>query len=146
MRPHPLTMLVLTPKEAAALVFTGSRRDDLYRIEVAGRAVWLPCASMGIVVDLVIAGIQTESGLIPCCKTAICRLRQALDEQLGAGAGQRWIETGGGQEYRLAIPKSKIGEQVGVTACFFELVGLRMVSEKDAETLRKTCRPCTLLE
>jgi hypothetical protein len=130
----------------ASIILTGSRRDDHFRIDVGDDAVFLPCASFNTLIDLVCARITSESGFVHVPRATIHRLRKAIDQWVGAGAGKQLIETGCVQEYRLAIAKAKIAERVGVTRCFFELTALHIVTCEQAETLRKTCPPCFLRE
>ena len=134
------------PVAGAFILLTGSRRDDHFRIDVGDDTVFLPCASFSTLIDLIYARITSESGFIHMPRGTIHRLRNALDECVGPGAGKQLIETGCVQEYRLTIAKARIAERVGVTHCFFELVDLHVVATEEAETLRKTCSPCILRE
>jgi hypothetical protein len=88
----------------------------------------------------------SESGFIPVPRATIHRLRKTIDAHVGAGAGKQLIETGCVQEYRLTIAKAKIAERVGVTRCFFELVDMHVVTNAQADTLRRTCPACILRE
>jgi hypothetical protein len=128
------------------LMFTGRRRDDHYRIDMDGRAVWLPLASFGVVVELVCAAIQTESGLVPVGRGTIYHLRKSIDAVLGAGAAVQLIATGAGEEYRLTILKAKIRRRVGIAPCFYELEGLQIVTKEQAALLRKHCAKRKLRE
>ena len=125
------------------ILLTGSRHEEQFRIDVDGKPIFLSCVCFIALVDLVYARIQRNSGFRRIAKSTVHRLRKAL-----GGAGSRLIETGSGQEYRLAIPKDKIGEGVRVTPCFFELADpeLGIVAEAQAAVLRKTCTPCDLRE
>jgi hypothetical protein len=134
------------PVAGVFIILTGSRRDDHFRIDVGDDAVFLPCASFSTLIDLIYARITSESGFIHVPRGTIHRLRKAIDECVGPGAGKQLIETGCVQEYRLTIAKAKIAERVGVTHCFFELVDLHVVTTEEAETLRKTCSLCILRE
>jgi hypothetical protein len=124
------------------ILLTGSRHDDHFRVEIDGEAVILSCGSFIVLVDLVCAKIDSDSGWLHVSRSAIHRLRKSL----GAGAGKRLIENGCGEEYRLTISKSRIGKCVGVTTCFFELPSRDIVAEVQAETLRISCRACILRE
>ena len=88
-------------------------------------------------VEFIVARIQRDTGYLRRSRSTVGRLRS----ELGAAA-RKLIETGSGAEYRLAISKAHIGERISVTACFFELVGLGLISEINAEILRKTCPLC----
>jgi hypothetical protein len=148
-KPHALPGRHSNKKDPVAGVFillTGSRHDDHFRIDVGDDAVFLPCASFSTLIDLIYARITSESGFIHVPRATIHRLRKAIDERIGPGAGKQLIETGCVQEYRLTIAKAKITDRVGVTHCFFELVDLHVVTPEEAETLRKTCPPCILRE
>jgi hypothetical protein len=148
-KPHAPPRRNSNKKDPVAGVFillTGSRRDDHFRIDVGDEAVFLPCASFSTLIDLIYARITSESGFIQVPRGTIHRLRKAIDECVGPGAGKQLIETGCVQEYRFTIPKAKIAERVGVTHCFFELVDLHVVTPEESETLRLTCPPCGLRE
>jgi hypothetical protein len=134
------------PGAGFAIILTGSRRDDHFRIEVGDEAVFLPCASFITLIDLIYARIISESGFVHVPRATIHWLRKAIDQRVGAGAGKQLIETGCVQEYRLTIAKAKIGKRVGVTRCFFELVDLHVVTNVQADTLRGTCPACILRE
>jgi hypothetical protein len=118
------------------MTLTGQRDDDHYRIELAGQPVLLPCASFCALIDLVRAAVTTATGLPPISRFTIRRLRKALDAQIGPGVGLQLIHTGGGEEYRLVISKSRIR----IAPCFYELVARKIISAEIAETLRKHCR------
>jgi hypothetical protein len=132
-----------TPTCAGLLiVLTGSRNDDHFRVDVDGKPSFLPYASLGVLVDLICARVQTDSGFIDSGRSTIYRLRKALDAN--AGAGKRLIETGSGEEYRLTIPKAELHTRVGVTACFFDLVARNLFTKGQAEVLREHCQRCPL--
>jgi hypothetical protein len=95
---------------------------------------------------LVLAQGNVATGLANIDRKIIYRLRKAIDRALGRGVGAALIQHGCGEEYRLAIPAGKAKARVGVTKCFFELVGLRLLTEEDAATIRKTCHAATKRE
>jgi len=129
-------------KSNLAIVLTGRRHKNHFRVDIDGEAVILSCASFIVLVDLVYARIDSASSWLQVSRSAIHRLRKSL----GAGAGKRLIENGCGEEYRLTIPKSKMSKCIGVTRCFFELSSRDIVAEPQAEILRKGCRVCILRE
>ena len=122
-----------------SVVLTGERLDDKFRIEAAGTAVLLSAASFQAVIRLACAALESESGFLPAARNTIYRLRKALDAQAGVGTGQELIHTGGGEEYRLAIPRAEFSERIRITACFYELVAKRIVTQQQADLLRKHC-------
>jgi hypothetical protein len=140
MRPQPLKN---APKKESgvSILLTGRRHDDHFRVDVDGTPIWLPCASFKSLVLLVHACVRSDSGLTHIPRLTIHRLRKAL-----GAAGKQLIHTGSGEEYRLAISKSKIAARVGVTPCFVELVPLHVIIKDQAASLRKACRPCILRE
>jgi hypothetical protein len=93
----------------------------------------------------VCARVETDSGLVRIECLAIHRLRGALDKAR-RGLGKRLIVTGIGEEYRLAIPKGKMRQRVGIAPCFWDLVRLKLVTEAQATILRKGCRKSKLRE
>jgi hypothetical protein len=120
-----------TPRHGVILVFTGDRRKNRFRVDVAGKPVLLQGACFRALVKLVVSGIDPGTGLAGVRKQTIRSLRCAL-------GAERWlIATGGRQEYRLAIPRDEILMLLGVTPCFFELVSRRVVTAEAAEILRR---------
>ena len=126
------------PSNNLLIVLTGSRRDDHFRVDVNGKPVLLTFACIAALVDLICARVRSDSGFLTSARSTIYRLRKAMDAN--AGAGKRLIETGSGEEYRLTIPKAELPTRVGVTACFFDLVARNLITEEQAEILRKHCR------
>ena len=97
-------------------------------------------------IDLVLARAKSGTGLIPISRMSIYRLRQAINRYVGRGIGKLLIETGCREEYRLGIPPDQIAVRVGVTSCFFELLGTQAISKVQAEGMRSVCRSCELEE
>ena len=94
-------------------VFTGQRRDGHFRVDVAGKPVWLPCASFKTLAKLAVALIRTDSGLAAIDRLTIHRLRKSLGKH-----GKELIAIGSGEEYRLTIPKTKIAEYLSPRRVF----------------------------
>lgn len=122
-----------------AITFTGERRHNHFRVQVRRQTVNLTASSLNILIDLVLAREDSETGFVQLPALDIFRLRRALDSALGPGAGKDLIETGGGEEYCLNIPRDELGSQVAVTACFFELVDLNVVSTLQGNKLKRLC-------
>jgi hypothetical protein len=141
-RPHLKNLPKKETTSDLAVVLTGSRHDNHFRVDIDGEAVILSCACFIVLVDLVFARIDSGSGWLQVSRSAIHRLRKSL----GGGAGKRLIENGCGEEYRLTIPRPKMSKCVGVTKCFFELQSRDIVDEAQAGILRKSCRACILRE
>lgn len=128
-------------KDAGSVVLTGRRRNDHVRIDLAGKPVWLACASFIALVDLVHARLTLDSGCTRLSRSVAHRLRK----ELGVAA-KSLIDTAGSGEYCLTIPKAKLRRRVGITPCFYELVPRAIVSQEQANALQKGCRPCKLRE
>jgi hypothetical protein len=124
-------------------LITGARVGDHFRVAVGKSAISLTFASIKALIDLTIARANGHSGFARMEKMTIRRLRAAVDKQLGDGVGKALIETGSGEEYRLAIPKSKLRARVRLTACFFELAGIGVISEVDSELMGRICGRCS---
>ena len=116
------------------VILTGNRGRKQYRVDVDGQSLWLSCASLIALVDLLCARIQSDAGYRELTRSTVHRLRQDLGE-----VGRNLIETGDGCEYRIAIPKAKIRDRVSLSPSFFKLVGLAVLSQEQADTLRKAC-------
>jgi len=128
------------PECPLVLVLTGKRHRARIEARLHGQAVRLSCSSFQLLLDLVLALANTETGYVNIHPTSICRLRKAIDAILGEGSAARWIETGMSQEYRLTIPREEMAVQIALTPCFFELVDLKVVTEEQAEELRELVR------
>jgi hypothetical protein len=127
--------------EPFLVVLTGQRRRDYFRVDVDGAPIWLPGASFKALVKLIVARLNTESGLATIARQTIHRLRTTLGER-----GHELIVLGSGEEYCLSISSGKMAESVKVAPCFFELVGRRIVTMEDAELVRKACPGCSLAD
>ena len=125
------------------ILITGTRVGDQFRVAVRGVAISLTFGSFKALIDLTMARANGDSGFVQIEKMTIRRLRAALDKFLGDGVGKTLIETGSGEEYRLAIPKSKLRARVRLTACFFELAKIGLISEDDSEAMRRACGKCS---
>lgn len=121
------------------IVFTGNRGNDHYEVVVQGKVVELSLSCLKVMIELVIARRGTGTGFVRVNAVAICRLRRALDEAVGLGAGHAFVETGNAEEYRLAIPRHQIKAKLAITSCFLELVKLKAVSRDRASALRRLC-------
>jgi hypothetical protein len=132
------------PNNGFLIVLTGSRHDDHFRVLLDGKATMLPYASFSVLVELICARVLSDSGFLASARSTIYRLRKTLESNVGIG--RPLIETGSGEEYRLAIPKSELRKRVGVTSCFFDLVARNLITKEQAEILRKHCRQCKLRE
>jgi hypothetical protein len=132
------------PNDGFLIVLTGSRHDDHFRVLLDGKASMLPYASFSVIVELICARVLSDSGFLATARSTIYRLRKTL--QSTVGVGKRLIETGSGEEYRLTIPKSELQARVGATSCFFDLVARNLITEKQAEILRKYCRRWKVLD
>jgi hypothetical protein len=93
---------------------------------------------MMALVDLILAQGRSPSGMISLRKMTIWRLRK----ELGKKMGKSLIETGSCEEYRLTIPHKEFKTRIALTPCFFELIGIDLISAEAAEILRCICRLC----
>ena len=105
-----------------------------------GATLPLSCSSFQLLVELIIALASSETGALEAEAVAVCRLRAALDGALGADTGKRLIVTGMKGRYRLMVPRKKLRARIQLTACFFELVDLHIISAEQADTLRGALR------
>lgn len=120
-----------------AITFTGKRSHNHYCVQIEGREVTLTPATLNCLIELVLARGETETGFLQLPALEVFRVRRALDEALGAGAGKNLIETGGGEEYCLTISRAELRHHISVTACFPELVELQVVSAQHCKRLRQ---------
>src|SRR5262245_27419696 len=124
------------------ITVTGTRVGDLFRVALRGASISLTFNSFEALINLTIARANGGSGFVEIKKMTIRRLRAAIDRSLGDGVGKTLIETGSGEEYRLAIPKKNLRKRVRLTACFFELSKIGLLSEADSEAMRRACGKC----
>ncbi len=124
------------------IVFTGNRGNDRYQIIIQGKIVALSLSCLNVLIDLVIARGEAETGFVIVNAVAIYRLRKALDEVVGKGTGNAIIETGNAEEYRLAYPGYKLSATLAITSCFSELVKLKAVTMDRASALELLCQSC----
>jgi hypothetical protein len=129
-------------RQCPPLVLTGERRDGHVLVRVGDQPLWLSYGHLCRLVRLVIAQGLTPSGFVAdpdvLYPQGVCRLRKAIDEAVGPGAGGALIETGVGREYRLAVP----AREVALGPQFPELFRLGLVTEEELAKLQTLCRPC----
>jgi len=142
-RKPPRRNRVLVEAEALTpclITFTGDRRHNRYRVNIRQHAVNLTAASLNVLIDLVLRRDDSPTGFVRLPAVDVFRLRKAVDSVLGHGAGKDLIETGGGEEYCLAIPRSELGRQVDLRDSFLELVDLKVISASQCKKLRRLCK------
>ncbi len=126
------------PTRVATITFTGERRKNHYRVLFYGLETELTGTALNLLTELVLARADTETGYVQARPLDIYRLRRSMDTAR-RGIGNQLIDTGGGEEYRLAIPFDKLASEVAVTVCFLELIDLKIVSRLTAEKLSAVC-------
>jgi hypothetical protein len=122
------------------LAFTGERRKAHFQVLVHGESVELSRVALNLLIDLVIARATAAMGYLRFRPVSVCRLRQAIDDALGVGAGGELIETGGTQEYRLTISMKDLNEQMHLFPAFLGLVAIGIVSTARAFELKRHCK------
>ena len=120
------------------MLFTGERRNDHFRIFLNGEGADLTNCTLNAVLNLVVARAQLGSGFLHVSRITICRLRQVINAVMGDGAGEALIETGCREEYRLALTREQVIDQVSFTPCFFELEEMRVLSKDQSEAIRRS--------
>jgi hypothetical protein len=109
---------------------------------VHGKPVWVSYGNFCGLVRLVLARGQTQSGFVAdpdlLYPVAVCRLRRALDEAVGPGAGDTLIERGLKGEYRLSIPVTC----VALAPDFEEIAGVGVLTADELAQLQGFCGPC----
>src|SRR5262245_42446472 len=98
------------------MTLTGNRRNDHFLIEFGGTPIKLTHATLKALVKLIIARGSPGSGFVSLPRVTVYRLRQSLGTQAA-----NLIETGCGEEYRIALDPDRIGDQVTLHSSFFEL-------------------------
>jgi hypothetical protein len=111
------------------LVFTGRQVGNRVEILVNGTTIPLSCCLF-----------HHETGSLEAEAVTVCRLRAAIDDAVGAVAGKRLIVAGMKHRYRLTIPRSQMRARIKLTACFFELVDLNIISAEQGHELREALR------
>jgi hypothetical protein len=122
------------------ITFTGNRRNDHYEVLVHGQVVESRLACLKALIALVLAHAGSGRGFVRLNPVTVCRLRRAIDDVIGAGAGMILIETGISDEYRLMLPNKGLNGHVALAPCFFELVQLKIVSRDCATKLKRRCQ------
>jgi hypothetical protein len=141
MRPHHQK---INNYVASEIAFTGIRAQNHYSVGVGGKSIALTYGSLKALMELVLARSSPGSGFARFDKMTIARLRAVLVCALGDGAGKVLIETGSGEEYRLAIPRKQLRARVLVSDCFFELIEINVVRKDEADALRRVCGKLTV--
>ena len=127
---------VKKPAAEFSITFTGDRRKDRFRIHIRGKPVDLSGGALNLLVDLAVARGQPGPGYVQASRVDVCRLRRLLDKDVQPGTGRALVETGTGEEYRLTIPRDRLKDLVAVTPCFFDLVQLQVVTDRQAGFLK----------
>ncbi len=131
-----------TGADTAALprfTLSGDRRKDHFQIDIDGEGVELTHAALKAFVKLIVARGSTGSGFVHVPRVTVHRLRQALDHAFGE-LGDRLIETGCREEYRLTLHPDQLHEHVALEPSFFELEELQVFSKDQAAALHRLCR------
>jgi hypothetical protein len=127
-------------EQAAVIVLTGRQVGNRIEFSSNGAPIHLSCCMFQLLVDFVVALVNHEAGALEADAVMVCRLRAAIDDALGAGAGKRLIVAGMKHHYRLAIPRAQMRSRIKLTACFFDLVDLNIISAEQADELRAALR------
>lgn len=127
-------------RSTTRLSLSGERVRDRFEVLFDSVCVHLPATCLMALVDLVAALANADAGYVHVNSVTICRLRRYLGRALGKGAGVGLIETGCGDEYRLAIPPERAKKQIHVKPGFFELAKQNLISPDQFEALRRFAR------
>jgi hypothetical protein len=124
------------------LTLTGGRRNRLLLVRVHDKPLWVSYGHFYRLVRLIIARGRTQGGFVAdpdvLYPEAVCRLRRAIDEAVGPGAGNGLIETGLGCEYRLSLSVT----HVTLSSDFPEISDLGVITPDEMVKLQKLCQPC----
>jgi len=120
---------------AATIMLTGNRSNDHFLIQLEGDPVALTHATLKALVKLIIARGSPGSGFVHVPRVTIHRLRQSL----GREAGDKLIETGCGEEYRLVFEPDCLADHIVLHPSFFELGDLHVYSASQLEVLTRIC-------
>jgi hypothetical protein len=109
---------------------------------IQGKPMWVSYGTFCGLVRLVLARGQTEGGFVAdpdlLYPVAVFRLRRALDQAVGPGAGDTLIERGLKGEYRLSIPVTR----VALGPDFEEIAGAGVLTADELAQLQGFCGPC----
>ena len=123
------------------LTLTGERADGHVLVRVHGLPLPVSFSPFALLVRLILARGTTATGFVRDADTvhpvAVWRLRQAVDGVAGPGAGKRLVQTGAGEEYRLAVPAAAVALEPSCA----DLVPLRFLTAEQLEALRRVCGP-----
>jgi hypothetical protein len=129
------------------LTLSGDRANRHVLVRVHGRPLPVSFSQFTLLVRLVIARGTTPTGFVGDADTfhsvAVWRLRKAIDGVAGPGAGKRLVQTGAGEEYRLAIPATSVALEPSCS----ELVPIHFLTAEQLRSLRRAVTsPCYSLE
>jgi hypothetical protein len=120
---------------------SGERSAKHHGVHLSGQPVFLTECEFSALLTLLVACGEPGSGYVSLNPVTVCRLRATLDDAAGPGTGISLIQTGNGAEYRLALPRERPASWLLVEESFYELVGLKTVSEEEAEAIRRLGTP-----
>lgn len=119
------------------LVLTGERLNRRHLVKLDDREIWVPGGLFATLCTLVHARCTTQTGFVVESPLTIFRLRELLDGYRVKANGKSLIETGEGQEYRLALATTFID----VDQAFTELPSPKLIKIEEKSELLKLRGP-----
>jgi hypothetical protein len=120
-------MRPLVKRPESEIVFTGDRHNRHFLVLIRGKKAYLSFNLLGALVDLVVARVTRPHAFVKLPRLAVHRLRRLIDYKLHSGVGARLIETGAGEEYRLAVPPGGLRARDSLAAGFADIVAAGMI-------------------
>jgi hypothetical protein len=118
------------------VLLTAQRHEGRHRPVVLGHEVWLASGEFTVLCRLAAAAIERPAEYLELDRLVVHRLRKAIDAAAQqSGLGAKLIETGVGTEYRLTVPRGRIG----VDHTFAALPAPKFVRPADKAVLLAGC-------
>lgn len=113
------------------ILFTGERRDRHFLVKVNDKKVWLPIALFRLLLQLVAARATSYPGFVKAARLKIHRLRHAIDDAVGAGAGKRLVGSGDREEYYVTIPQARASADQCLDPTFSDLFDHKIIRREE---------------
>jgi hypothetical protein len=134
-----LDLVVLMP----ALLLTSERLSRRHVVVLHDHVLFLTSALFNTLAELIIArgtslnaGFASGEQFLSVSRVPVCRLRREIDQAVGAGVGRQVVESGAGEEYRLALQLEDVALDGGID----ELVRLGVLSAHQLTQLKALVR------
>jgi hypothetical protein len=123
-----------------AIMFTGILNESRRRVYIHGKPVDLSQTPFQVLLALVLQLHDADGGYLHADAENISRLRAAIRKAAGPEIARSFIQTCGRGRYCLPIRREEWKKQIGVTRCFSAYIEAKIITRKQAKTLRRMGR------